>query len=60
AYQDVIKRINAQALLYGGEAFDSFIKGQNAIIDKYANLVAQRKGMAKKGVETETGKLTVN
>ncbi|MDR1129968.1 MAG: DUF6261 family protein [Prevotellaceae bacterium] len=60
AYQAVIERINAQALLYGGEAFNAFIKGQNAIIDKYANLVAQRKGMAKKGGETETGKLTVN
>jgi hypothetical protein len=49
AYNNVIERINALALLQGSEALDSFIKGQNAIIDKYANLVAQRKGIAKKG-----------
>jgi hypothetical protein len=49
AYMAVIGRINAQALLQGGEIFDSFIKEQNAIIDKYANIVARRKGIAKKG-----------
>ncbi|MDR0714613.1 MAG: DUF6261 family protein [Bacteroidales bacterium] len=48
AYNAVVERINAQALLYGGEAFDSFIKAQNAIIDKYANLVAHRKELKTK------------
>jgi hypothetical protein len=48
AYNSVIERINAQALLQGGNTFDAFIKAQNAIIDKYDNVVAQRKGAAKK------------
>jgi hypothetical protein len=47
AYQALVERINAQALLYGGEIFDSFIKAQNAIIDKYASLIAQRKSKVK-------------
>jgi hypothetical protein len=53
AYNAVVERINAQALLYGGEVFDSYIKKQNAVIDKYANFVALRKGIAKKGEETK-------
>ncbi|MDR1602314.1 MAG: DUF6261 family protein, partial [Tannerella sp.] len=56
AYNAVVERINAQALLYGGEVFDSYIKKQNAVIDKYANFVALRKGIAKKGGETEENK----
>jgi hypothetical protein len=52
AYKSIVERINAQALLYGSAAFEVFIKEQNAIIDKYANLVAQRKGMAKKAGKT--------
>jgi hypothetical protein len=48
AYNSVVERINAQALLQGGITFDAFIKAQNAIIDKYTNVVAQRKGSAKK------------
>jgi hypothetical protein len=54
AYHAVAERINAQALLYGGDAFDSYIKEQNAVIDIYDNLVAHRKGFAKKHGETET------
>jgi hypothetical protein len=53
AYKSVVERINAQALLYDGSDFDAFIKEQNAIIEKYANLVAQRKGIAKKAGKTE-------
>jgi hypothetical protein len=52
-YNAIIERINAQALLYGGEVLDSYIKEQNAIIDKYANLIAQRKGFVKKSGETK-------
>jgi hypothetical protein len=48
AYNTVVERINAQALLYGGDVFDSYIKEQNTLIDKYANLVAHRKGITKK------------
>jgi hypothetical protein len=55
AYRAVAGRINAQALLYGGDVFDSYIKEQNAVIDKYANLVAQRKGIAKKSAENDYG-----
>jgi ribosomal protein L9 len=51
AYQAVIERINALALIQGGSVIDTYIKEQNAIIDKYANIVAQRKGWAKKGEE---------
>jgi hypothetical protein len=54
AYNAVVERINAQALLYGGEVFDSYIKEQNAVIEKYINFVARRKGAAKKNEETET------
>jgi hypothetical protein len=53
AYHAVVERINAQVILQGGDVFDSYIKEQNAVIDKYANLVAHRKGIAKKGRETE-------
>jgi hypothetical protein len=53
AYRSVVERINAQALLYGGSALDAFIKEQNVIIDKYAGIVAQRKGVAKKADKTE-------
>jgi predicted Zn-dependent protease len=48
AYNSVVERINAQVLLQGGNTFDAFIKAQNAIIEKYNNVVAQRKGTAKK------------
>jgi hypothetical protein len=53
AYKSIAGRINAQALLQGGTDFDPFIKEQNAIIDKYANLVMQRKGMTKKTEKSE-------
>jgi hypothetical protein len=48
AYNSIIERINAQALLQSGNTFDAFIKAQNAVVEKYANIVAQRKGIAKK------------
>jgi hypothetical protein len=49
AYRDLVERINAMALLHGNEILDAYIKEQNAIIDKYANIIARRKGIAKKG-----------
>jgi hypothetical protein len=60
AYKSVVERINAQALLQGGEIFDSFIKEQNAVIEKYDNLVARRKGITKKAKKTETAQQTDN
>jgi predicted Zn-dependent protease len=56
AYNTIVELINAQVLLHGGNMFDSYIKEQNTIIDKYANLVAQRKGIVKKNKETEKKK----
>jgi hypothetical protein len=56
AYRSIVERINAQALLQGSENFDSFIKEQNTVIDKYLNFAAQRKGNTKKAKETETEK----
>jgi hypothetical protein len=44
AYLNIVERINAQALLRGGDSFEAFIKEQNTIIDKYATLIAKRKG----------------
>jgi hypothetical protein len=52
-YLIIVERINAQALLQDGNLFDSYIKKQNAIIDKYADFVARRKGIAKKSEDTE-------
>jgi hypothetical protein len=45
AYLDIIERINAQALLHGGNDFETFIKEQNTIIDKYTALITKRKGI---------------
>jgi hypothetical protein len=56
AYLAVAERINAQALLFGGNVYDSYIKEQNTVVEKYVHLVAQRKGIAKKSGETETKK----
>jgi hypothetical protein len=47
AYNAIVERINALALLQGSETFESFIRKQNTVIDKYSNLVAQRKGRTK-------------
>jgi hypothetical protein len=47
-YNDIINRINAQILLTKNEAFLPYVKTQNAIIERYRLLVAQRKGRAGK------------
>jgi hypothetical protein len=53
AYAAVVKRIDAQALLQGADLFAAFVREQNAVIDKYARIVSQRKGTAKKTVNNE-------
>jgi hypothetical protein len=47
AWQNIADRINAQILLNGDATFASYVKTQNAIIEKFKNLVALRKGRAK-------------
>ncbi|MDR0603457.1 MAG: DUF6261 family protein [Bacteroidales bacterium] len=47
-YKDIVNRINAQILLTPNEAFTPYVKTQNAIIDRYRLIVAQRKGRATK------------
>ncbi|MDR1878664.1 MAG: DUF6261 family protein [Bacteroidales bacterium] len=42
-YKQIIERINARVLLEGETAFLPYIKAQNEVIDKYKNLIAQRK-----------------
>jgi hypothetical protein len=58
AYKDIIARINAQILLNSDEGFVSYVKAQNAVIERYKLIVAQRRGRAGKeatmtGTETE-------
>jgi hypothetical protein len=53
AYAAITERIRAQALLKGDSVFEAFISEQNAVIDKYSRMVAQRKGVAKKGGTNE-------
>ncbi|MDR1896886.1 MAG: DUF6261 family protein [Prevotellaceae bacterium] len=61
AYKGVIDRINAQILLNGDEGFTAYVKAQNAVIERYKLIVAQRKGRTGKNTaapettsETET------
>jgi hypothetical protein len=49
AYKTIIDYINAQILLSGDKPlFISYVKAQNAVVERYKNHVAQRKGLAKK------------
>jgi hypothetical protein len=48
AYKKIVERINAQIILNGDAAFESYVNAQNEIIEKYKNIVAQRNGLAKK------------
>ncbi|MDR1878621.1 MAG: DUF6261 family protein [Bacteroidales bacterium] len=46
-YKQIIERVNAKILLEGETAFLPYIKAQNTVIEKYKNLIAQRKGRNK-------------
>lgn len=48
AYKDIVARINAQILLNGDERFAAYVKAQNALIERYSRIVAQRRGRAGK------------
>jgi hypothetical protein len=54
AYKDIIARINAQILLNGDEGFASYVKAQNALIERYRLIVARRRGRGGKEAEAET------
>jgi hypothetical protein len=53
-YKKIVGRINAQVLLNGDDAFIAYIKAQEAVIVKYKNLIAQRKGHSKKVANAPT------
>jgi hypothetical protein len=56
AYKTIIECINAQILLSNDKSlFASYVKAQNAVVEKYKNHVAQRKGRAKKKEEEKGG-----
>jgi hypothetical protein len=46
AYRTLTERIDALMLVEGGELFENFISRLNTVIEKYRNVVAQRKGHA--------------
>jgi hypothetical protein len=46
AYSQIMNRINAHILLEGDEEYTPYVKAQNAIIERYKNIVAIRKGKA--------------
>jgi hypothetical protein len=48
SYNRIIERIEAKILLEGIAQFESYVKAQNVVVEKYKNLVAQRKGRADK------------
>jgi hypothetical protein len=54
AYRDIVDRINAQILLNGDEKFVAYAKAQNALIERYNRIVAQRRGRSGKK-EAATG-----
>jgi hypothetical protein len=47
AYKHIIDRINARILLDENPELTPYVNAQNAIVEKYKNLVAQRKGRKK-------------
>ena len=46
AYRVIIERISALAVIEGAANYEDFIRKLNLIVDKYANIIAQRKGSA--------------
>ena len=52
-YSEIINRVNASMLLEGEARFADFVNKLNTFIDKYNNIVAQRKGRNKKGGDSE-------
>jgi hypothetical protein len=48
AYRDIVARINAQILLSGDGGFAAYVMTQNAVIERYKFIVAQRRGRTEK------------
>jgi hypothetical protein len=48
AYKNIVARINAQILLTGDERFAAYVKAQNALIERYSRIVAQRRSRSGK------------
>ena len=46
-YRKIVARVNAQILLNGNAELSAYVKAQNAVVDKYKTIVAQRKGRKK-------------
>ncbi len=48
AYRTITERIDALALIEGGEAYETFIRRLNVVVEKYNNAIAARAGRAAK------------
>ena len=55
-YELITERINALIVVEGAGVYESFVRKLNSFIDKYSNLVAQRRGAAKARKEKEENK----
>jgi hypothetical protein len=47
-YKKITAHVNAQILLNGNAGLSSYVKAQNAVVEKYKTIIAQRKGRTKK------------
>lgn len=54
-YKKIIERINAGIIFNGPAAYEGFVRKMNEIIDYNANVIAQRKGRAAAGGESNEG-----
>jgi len=48
AYRAIASRLDALMLLNGTAKYEAFVRELNARVDKYNNIIAQRKGLAAK------------
>ena len=55
AYRAVVARMNALVVVEGTEAYEAFVTTLNLIVEKYANIIAQRAGKSKKEKERKGG-----
>ena len=54
AYRAVVERVNALVVVEGTERYEEFITTLNLIVEKYANIIAQRAGKSKKAKERKS------
>jgi hypothetical protein len=55
-YRQMIERIEALALINGDEAYAPFVKDLNTRLERFADIIAQRKGRNEKKKEAKDGK----